>query len=112
MVPMRAIVVDAERELERRRALGIDRKDELWDGVWHFVNPPELWHEQLNMDMVLVLGPRAKELGLRPFAGAGVIADIERNFRVPDQVYARADPGHRGRCHRGRAGGRGARATG
>jgi Uma2 family endonuclease len=90
---MRAVLVDAEWELERRRHLGLDKKDELWDGVWHFVNPPKLWHERLNRDMFLLLAPLAQALGLEPYAGAGVIADIKKNFRVPDQVYARADQG-------------------
>ncbi len=88
---VQAVIVDAEWELERRRALGIDKKDELWDGVWHLVNAPKLWHQQLNLDMGLALVPRARELGLVPFLDVGVIADIKRNFRVPDQVYARGD---------------------
>lgn len=88
---MRAVLVNAERELERHRQLGLDKKDELWDGVWHLVDPPKLWHERLNTDMVLVLGPRARGLGLEPYAGVGVVADVERSFRVPDQVYGRSD---------------------
>jgi Uma2 family endonuclease len=91
MVRMRAVLVDADLELQRRRKLGLDKRDELWDGLWHLVNAPKLWHERLNVDMVLLLGPRARELGLEPYAGAGVMADVERNFRIPDQVYARPD---------------------
>jgi hypothetical protein len=37
---MRAVLVDAERELERRCELGLDKKDELWDGEWHLVTAP------------------------------------------------------------------------
>jgi Uma2 family endonuclease len=91
MARMRAVLVNAELELERRRRLGIDKKDECWDGEWHFVNPPKLWHDRLNTDMLLVLAPQAGDRRLEPYAGAGVIADIENNFRIPDQVYARPD---------------------
>ncbi len=41
MAGMRAVLVDAELELERRRQRGLDKKDELWDGVWHLVNAPK-----------------------------------------------------------------------
>ena len=87
---MRAVLVDAEWELERRRRLGLDKKDELWDGVWHLVNAPKVWHQRLNLDMALVLVPLARARGLEPLLDAGVIADIKKNFRVPDQVYARS----------------------
>ena len=92
MASMRAILLDAERELERRRQLGLDKKDELWDGVWHLVNAPKSWHQRLNFDMGLVLGPMASHAGLEPFHDTGVIGDIEKNFRIPDQVYA--SPAH------------------
>ncbi len=91
MGPMRAVLVDADLELERRRELGLDKKDELWDGVWHLVNAPKLWHQRLNLDMGYVLLPLARNRRLEPLLDAGVIADIKKNFRIPDQVYARPD---------------------
>ena len=91
MASVRAVLVNAELELERRRHLGLDKKDELWDGAWHLVNPPKSWHQRLNLDMGLVLGLRARNIGLEPFLDTGVIADLEKNFRIPDQVYARPD---------------------
>jgi Uma2 family endonuclease len=91
MAPMRAVLVDAEREIERRRELGLDKKDELWDGVWHLVNAPKLWHQRLSLDLALVLVPRARGLGLEPLVDAGLIADITKDFRIPDQVYARPE---------------------
>ncbi len=41
--------------------------------------------------MALVLGPRARDLGLRALLDTAVIADPEKDFRIPDQVYARRD---------------------
>jgi len=90
---MRAVLVNARESLvEERRRLGIDKLDECWEGEWHFVNPPKLWHPRLNSDMFLVLAPIAKGLGLASWCEAtGVFADVENNWRIPDQIYARPD---------------------
>jgi Uma2 family endonuclease len=88
---VRAVLVNAELVLEQRRRLDIDRQDERWEGEWHFVNPPKLWHPRVNSDMFLVLTPRARERGLVAYCeGTGVFADAE-DWRVPDQLYARPD---------------------
>jgi Uma2 family endonuclease len=88
---MRAVMVNAELVLEQRRRLGIDRQDERWEGEWHFVNPPKLWHPRLNTDMALALAARARACGLAVFCeAAGIFAHAE-DWRVPDQVYARPD---------------------
>ena len=88
---MRAVLVNAELVLEQRRRLDIDRQDERWDGEWHFVNPPKLWHSRLNTDMAFVLTPLARAAGLGVYCeSAGIFADAE-DWRVPDQVYARPD---------------------
>ena len=92
MASMRAVLVNADLELERRRRLGIDKSDERWDGVWHLVNPPKRWHPRLNSDMFRVLAARADQAGLTSYCEAtGVFEDVEDNWRVPDQVYARPD---------------------
>jgi Uma2 family endonuclease len=89
---MRAVLVNAESLLEPRRRLDIDRQDERWDGEWHFVNPPKLWHPRLNSDMFFVLTPLARSAGLVGYCeAAGIFADLETDWRVPDQVYARPD---------------------
>ena len=94
---MRAVLVDTpdvlvdrpEALLEHRRLLGLDKKDECWDGEWHLVNPPKLWHSQLNSDLFLTLGPIARAVGLRPYVDCTGVFGAENNWRVPDQVYAR-----------------------
>lgn len=87
---VRAVLVNAESVLEQRRRLDIDRQDERWEGEWHFVNPPKLWHPELNSDMFRVLAPRAELVGLSAYCeSTGVFADAE-DWRIPDQVYAPA----------------------
>lgn len=90
---MQAVLIGASEEVvEERRRLGLDKKDELWDGEWHLVNPPKIWHEHLNMDLFLALVPLARRAGLVPYgATTGVFGDVERNWRVPDQTYARPE---------------------
>jgi len=90
---MRAVLVNASESIvDERRRLGIDSQDERWEGEWHFVNPPKYWHPRLNSDMFLVLAPLARRRGLEPFGDSlGIFADLETDWRVPDQVYARPD---------------------
>ncbi len=89
---MRAVVVNAELLVGQRRRLGLDRQDERWQGEWHFVNPPKLWHPRLNSEMFVALAPRARDAGLVPYCEAtGLFADLENDWRIPDQVYARPE---------------------
>ena len=92
---MRALLVNApEAMIEERRLLGIDKQDERWEGEWHIVNPPKRWHGRLNTDLLLVLAPLAQAVGLEPYGDStGVFADLEQDWRIPDQVYARPDQG-------------------
>jgi Uma2 family endonuclease len=81
------------REVERRRYLGIDRRDECWDGEWHLVNPPKFWHDQLSMELVRVLAPLAKARGMQAAGGLHGVFGAADDWRVPDQVYARPEDG-------------------
>jgi Uma2 family endonuclease len=88
---MRAVLVNAESYLEQRRRQGMDKFDERWDGEWHFVNPPKSWPALLNSDMLVVLTPLARALGLRSAGDALGVFAAENDWRVPDQVYVRPD---------------------
>lgn len=88
---MRAVMIDPDPAyLEQRRRNGWDRHDEVWDGVLHLVPPPTSFHQGLGTELVLVLSPIAKALGLRVFCGIGLFDPIqgEANFRQPDVVVA------------------------
>ncbi|MGH9277710.1 MAG: Uma2 family endonuclease [Acidimicrobiales bacterium] len=83
-----------ESLVEERRRLGIDAQDERWQGEWHFVNPPKRWHARLNADLLLVLAPLARRRGLDPYGDStGIFADVDSDWRVPDQAYATPDQG-------------------
>ena len=88
---MRAVLLDAESFLEQRRQQGMDKFDEMWEGEWHFVNPPKSWHALLNGDMLVVLRPHAERAGLRSTGDALGVFAAEKDWRVPDQAYMRPD---------------------
>jgi Uma2 family endonuclease len=80
-----------ERQIDDRRRLGIDKRDERWAGEWHLVNPPKFWHDQVSMELALVLAPLAKARGMRAAGGPHGVFGAADDWRVPDQVYALAE---------------------
>jgi Uma2 family endonuclease len=76
--------------LARRRALGQDRLDEVWEGEYHVVPAAHPWHGQVLSLLDRLLGPLAD--------AAGLIGTIEFNlgaeddYRVPDLGYHRTAP--------------------
>ncbi|HEX7132282.1 MAG TPA: Uma2 family endonuclease [Iamia sp.] len=94
---MPTVVTDAL--LEHRRLLGMDKLDERWAGVWHFVNAPKNWHADLQVELVIVLALRAKALGLRATFENGLFG-ADDDWRIPDLLVARPgdDYGDAGRA--------------
>ncbi len=75
---------------ERRRSSGLDRLDEVWDGVLHMVPAPSHKHA--------ALGAQVKALLRQPAAAKGLVVTdefnlghSERDFRVPDGGLHRPD---------------------
>jgi len=61
---MRTVVLDPptaglEEVFERRRRSGLDRLDEVWEGVLHMVPAPSYGHARLGQQLAEILGPRA-----------------------------------------------------
>jgi hypothetical protein len=61
---MRALVLDPdtsglEEMLERRRRSGLDRLDEVWDGVLHMVPAPSFAHASVTHQVGVALDVRA-----------------------------------------------------
>jgi Uma2 family endonuclease len=86
---MRAAMIH-EQLLEERRRMGLDKRDEVWAGVLHMVPPPASRHQLVSRDLLLVLLPIAKRLGLEACFEIGVfnprVKRNDRDFRVPDLV--------------------------
>jgi Uma2 family endonuclease len=82
--------------LERRRRAGLDRLDEVWQGVLHIVPAPTYEHGDLESQLHEILRPLARKAGLT-MVGQGNLGEGEHDFRVPDSALHR--PGASGTWH-------------
>jgi Uma2 family endonuclease len=93
---MRALVLDPptaglDEVLERRRRSGLDRMDEVWEGVLHMVPAPSGPHSSVEWRLARLLGPLAEQAGL--YAGGQFnLGEGEADFRVPDGGLHRTPP--------------------
>jgi Uma2 family endonuclease len=78
------------RYLEERHRLGLDRKDEVWDGVLHMVPPPSGPHDTMTFELLFALKSVVDRLGYIVRAGTSGLFGSERNYRIPDIIVARA----------------------
>jgi Uma2 family endonuclease len=74
-----------------RARLGIDKKDELWDGVLHMVPPPSSRHETIVHELLFFLKPVAERLGLVIRGGNSGLFGTSKNYRIPDLTIARPE---------------------
>lgn len=73
--------------LERRRELGQDGFDEVWEGVYHVAPMAPGRQGSTEHEVAFVLRPRARAAGLR---GSGPLNIGRRDdYRVPDAAYLR-----------------------
>jgi len=75
---------ELEALLERRRRAGIDRLDEVWQGVRHVVPGPSLEHARVAQQLAELLGPLASAAGLLAAMHEFNLGESEHDFRVPD----------------------------
>ena len=88
---MRVVFLEAPQQLlAERRRLGLDGRDEMWEGELHMVPPPEFRHQRRESRLLRTLGPVADGAGLEVVAETGLYA-AEDSWRVPDLVVVRAE---------------------
>jgi Uma2 family endonuclease len=75
---------ELEALLERRRLAGVDRLDEVWQGVLHLVSAPSIEHAVMAQQLAELLGPLARAAGLKPTMSVFNLGESEQDFRVPD----------------------------
>jgi hypothetical protein len=75
---------ELEALLERRRQAGVDRLDEVWQGVHHMVPGPSFEHARISQQLAELLGPPARAAGLLPAMSEFNLGESEHDFRVPD----------------------------
>jgi Uma2 family endonuclease len=81
---------------ERRRISGVDRFDEVWEGVLHMVPAPTDGHGDIESQLHAILRPLAKQAGLR-MIGQSNLGEDKHDYRVPDSALHR--PGAAGTWH-------------
>jgi Uma2 family endonuclease len=86
---MRTIVLDPpttglDELLEARRRSGLDRLDEVWDGVLHMVPAPSVGHARIAQQLAEILGPPARTAGLMAAMHEFNLGSSKDDFRVPD----------------------------
>jgi Uma2 family endonuclease len=79
-----------EALLERRRRWGVDRHDEVWDGVLHMNPRPHGRHANVQQQVLELLGPVARAAELTPLADCN-LGDAG-DYRVPDGALQRPGP--------------------
>lgn len=82
---------------ERRRRSGLDRLDEVWEGVLHMVPAPSHEHAAIAQQLAELLGPLARASGLEPTMSELNLGESDEDFRVPDGALHR--PGASGTWH-------------
>ena len=95
MTSMRAVLVHVtDRELADRREKGLDRWDEMWDGVLHMTPAPNVEHQQILDGLIEFLRPhlRTTRRG-RLVSGINVFGDAS-NYRIPDLTFVAAGREH------------------
>ena len=78
--------------LDDRRAKGLDKSDEMWEGELHMVPPPSDQHREVALALLRVLAPLADARNLISRYESGLFRPgTENDWRVPDQTYARPE---------------------
>ena len=81
---------ELESLIARRRALGLDRYDEVWGGTYHMAPAAHPIHGFVDHALAVLLDPYAKAAGL--VATGPFNLGTPEDYRVPDQGYHRTLP--------------------
>lgn len=82
--------VEIEALIERRKRLGQDRHDEMWEGVYHMAPAPRNAHGDIQQQLAELLGPLARQAGIHPMLAGEFNIGEKEDFRVPDGGLFRA----------------------
>jgi Uma2 family endonuclease len=83
---------ELEALFERRRRAGADRRDEVWEGIYHMVPSPSGEHAEIAQQLAELLGPLARSAALVPSMHQFNLGESADDYRVPDGGLHRARP--------------------
>lgn len=87
-------------ELERRRKLGLDHWDEMWEGVLHMTPAPKVEHQRIQIELAAFLLPLVKRRRRGTLAvGINIFNEdsAKDDYRIPDFTFVAA--GREGLIH-------------
>ena len=91
MIGVKAVTLDVSPELlAHRRLTGIDRWDEMWEGVLHMAPAPTREHQRILDELIAFLLPLVKRGGRGTLhSGINVFdeASPKLNYRIPDLSF-------------------------
>lgn len=76
--------------LRRRRALGQDGRDEIWEGTYHVAPHAGAEHATVAYEIIVALAPRARAAGM--VGGGEFNLGEPDDFRVPDGGWFARQP--------------------
>jgi Uma2 family endonuclease len=79
--------VEIDALIEHRRRLGLDHRDEVWQGVLHMNPPPSFAHERISSSLHRLLGPYADAANLYLVGTVGI--GVTDDNRIPDLTLQR-----------------------
>jgi Uma2 family endonuclease len=85
------VPAEFEAILKRREEWGLDKHDEVWNGVLHMIPPASVEHQRTVMALIRLLDPVAQRAELELTTEVG-IGENAQNYRTPDLVLHRPDP--------------------
>ena len=92
---MRAVLLEvSEADLASRRRTGLDRWDEVWEGVLHMAPAPTDEHQRIVDELIVFLTPLLRTSGrgvLRSGINVFDEASPLENYRIPDLTFVSAE---------------------
>lgn len=91
---MKAVLLEiTEAELQRRKAIGADRWDEMWEGVLHMAPAPSREHQRILDKLIAFLLPlfeRTKRGTLHSGINVFDESSAKESYRIPDATFVAA----------------------
>ena len=85
---MRAVLSHiSEAELATRKALGLDRRDEMWEGVLHITPPPNVEHQRILGDLIVFLARHLPNTGRGTLISGINVFRQDTDYRIPDLTF-------------------------
>jgi len=88
---MRAVLsYISDEELARRKAWGLDRHDEMWEGVLHMTPAPTVEHQRILDELIAFLSRRLAASGRGTLRSGINVFRSDQDYRIPDLTFIAA----------------------